>query len=142
MWKRNLLFIGLVLGAAATLWANLLPSRITQSRLGIGPAANTEVAPGPAAELADGAVVSRIDEAFRADWSSQALTAAPPAPELTVFRRLTLALTGRIPSLEEIRRFEARPPGRRLDRQVVELLGDRRFADYFAERLARTYVGT
>jgi hypothetical protein len=142
MWKRNLLFIGLVLGAAATLWANLLPQRITQPRLGIGSAANTEAAPGPASELADGAVVSGIDEAFRADWSSEALTAAPPAPELAVFRRLTLALTGRIPSLEEIRRFEARPHARRLDRQVVELLGDRRFADYFAERLARTYVGT
>ena len=44
----------------------------------------------------------------------------PPAPELAVMRRLSLALTGTIPSLEEIRRFEARPAGgaaRRLARR-------------------------
>jgi hypothetical protein len=144
MWKRNLLFVGLVLGAAATLWANLLPPRIAPPHLGMGSGVRVGPPSRPAPALADGAVVSRINEAFRAEWSNQALAVAPPAPELAVLRRLTLALTGRIPALEEIRRFEARPEskGQRLDAHVVELLADRRFADYFAERLARTYVGT
>ena len=57
-------------------------------------------------------------------------------------RRLALALTGSVPSLEEIRRFEGRPEGTRIDAWIDELLRDRRCADYLAERLARAYVGT
>ena len=57
-------------------------------------------------------------------------------------RRLSLALTGTIPSLEEIRRFEARPAGDRVRPWLDGLLRDRRCADYLAERLARAFVGT
>ena len=57
-------------------------------------------------------------------------------------RRLNLALTGAVPSLEEIRRFEAIEPGRRVDAWVEELLQSRRAADYLAERFARALVGT
>ena len=57
-------------------------------------------------------------------------------------RRLTLALCGTIPSLEEIRQFEARPPRQRLEGFVSDLLRDRRTADYLAERFARALVGT
>jgi hypothetical protein len=51
-------------------------------------------------------------------------------------------LTGTVPSLEAIRRFEARAEGRRLDDWLTETFEDRRNADYLAERLARTFVGT
>ena len=52
-------------------------------------------------------------------------------------------MTGRIPSLQEIRQFETRfPDGERLQWWLAGILEDRRFADYFAERLARAYVGT
>ena len=57
-------------------------------------------------------------------------------------RRLSLALTGSIPSLEEIRAFEARPAEGRLDWWIETLLADRRSSDYLAERLARAFVGT
>jgi hypothetical protein len=57
-------------------------------------------------------------------------------------RRLSLALLGSIPALEEIRRFESRPAGTRVDAWLDELLHDRRTADYLAERFARAYVGT
>ena len=57
-------------------------------------------------------------------------------------RRLSLALTGSIPSLEEIRQFEARPAEGRIDRWLDDLLHDRRTADYLAERFARALVGT
>jgi hypothetical protein len=134
MWKRNLLFLSLVLGAAATLWANLLPPQIGRPR----------GTPGSAPEpgLKDSDIVAQVNQAFRGGWSAQGLGAARPASELAIWRRLSLGLTGTIPSLEEIRRFEARPAGRRLDPQLEAMLRDRRFANYFAERLARVYVGT
>ena len=83
-----------------------------------------------------------IDEWFAAEWAADGLTPAEPADELTVLRRLTLALHGTIPSLEQIRAFEADAAPGRLDRWCDRLLADRRFADYWAERLARTLVGT
>jgi hypothetical protein len=136
MWKRNLLFIGLVLGAAATLWAELLPSRIAVPGTGSRPAA----APDPV--KTDDAIVAKVNEVFRGEWSSQGLASARRVSELGVLRRLTLALMGTIPSLEDIRRFEARPEGRRVGPELETLLRDRRFADYFGERLARVFVGT
>jgi hypothetical protein len=150
MWKRNLLFLGLLLGAAATLWASLLPPRFASPTPTPDPRASGAVRAAKAPDLADSAIVAQVNEVFRGEWSRQGLTAARRAPELTVYRRLALALTGTVPSLEEIREFEARPQeegkgegeGSRLARQLDELLGDRRFADYFAERLARAFVGT
>src|SRR3954447_23244264 len=131
MWKRNLHFLALVLGAAAMLWANLLPPRIARPRTA------PEAPPGP--RLNDSDIVAQVNEAFRGEWSEQGLTAAKQAPELAVLRRLTLALLGTIPSLEEIREFEARPVGRRLGPQLEAMLHDRRFANYLGERLARVY---
>ena len=57
-------------------------------------------------------------------------------------RRLSLALCGTVPSLEEIRRFEARPKDVRVAEWLDALLSDRRCTDYLAERFARVYVGT
>jgi Protein of unknown function (DUF1553)/Protein of unknown function (DUF1549) len=136
MWKRNLLFVGLVLGAATALWAELLPPRIAL------PGTRPKVSPVSDALPFDGEIVARVNEAFRGEWSNQQLAVAPRASELTIYRRLTLALTGTIPSLEDIRRFEARPEGQRVGPELELLLGDRRFADCFGERLARVFVGT
>lgn len=69
------------------------------------------------------------------------LKRASDADELTIFRRLSLALHGTIPSLEEIRKFEADQQPNRIDRWLGRLMADTRFADYFAERLGRRYVG-
>src|SRR5262249_32808791 len=60
----------------------------------------------------------------------------------TIARRMSLALAGTIPSLEEIRTLEAVPEAQRIEWWTSHLLEDRRFCDYFAERLARVYVGT
>ncbi|MDP6443949.1 MAG: DUF1553 domain-containing protein, partial [Pirellulaceae bacterium] len=65
----------------------------------------------------------------------------PPADMLVVARRLSLALTGTIPSLEELRQLEKQPAESQLDWWLDHLLEDRRFADHVAERLARSYVG-
>ena len=52
---------------------------------------------------------------FRRRWAEKG---SPPRPasELAMLRRLSLALCGSVPSLEEIRRFEARPTEGRLRR--------------------------
>ncbi|SIO19374.1 Protein of unknown function [Singulisphaera sp. GP187] len=130
MWARNILFIALMLGGAAALRANFFPPRSS------GPTKmRTRAAVSPE-------VVALVDRFFRQQWTEEGLLPAKRASELTILRRIELALTGSIPSLEEIRRFEAGPPGQRLEVRLEGLLRDRRTSDYLAERLARTYVGT
>jgi hypothetical protein len=58
--------------------------------------------------------VERLNAEFRGRWKEQGLTPAPLASDLTIARRLSLALVGTLPSLEEIRALEAQPPGERL----------------------------
>lgn len=90
--------------------------------------------------------VARIDALFHVRWQTAGLTSAKrtpakPAPDLQIVRRLSLALHGTIPSLEEIRQFEADGRPDRLAYWTRRMLADSRFADYFAERLARGFVG-
>lgn len=87
------------------------------------------------------AVVARIDAAFEKEWQAAKLEPAPAAPVLTVARRLSLGLTGTLPSLEEIRALEQQPAELAVQWWLTRLLEDRRFSDYLAERFARVYVG-
>lgn len=87
------------------------------------------------------AAAARVDAAFAGEWSRAGVPATGRAPDLTVARRLSLALTGTIPSVEEIRAFEKIPSGQRNEWWLSHLLQDRRSSDYLAERLARTVVG-
>ncbi len=128
---RNLLFIGLVVGGAATLGANLLPHQAT-----------TPEDIQPVMPLPDRDIVTEVDAVFRSQWAEQGLTPAKRASDLAIMRRLSMALTGTVPSLQEIREFEARPVKTRLPEWVETLLNDRRYADYWAERWTRAYVGT
>ncbi len=85
--------------------------------------------------------VNKVNLFFEKDWKQSHLQPAELADDLQVFRRLSLALHGTIPSLEEIRLFEKDPRSNRLRHWVAGMLEDNRFADYFAERLARSLVG-
>jgi hypothetical protein len=134
MWARNLFFVTVVIGGIFALRASLFPLS-TQAR-------KVNFDPGPAQTDDFRRVVRQVDQSFREDWAAKGLTAAPRANDLAVARRLSLALTGSVPALEEIRQFESQPPEARLDGWANYLLRDRRFADYFADRLARAYVGT
>lgn len=87
-------------------------------------------------------VAARIDEQLHASWERKGVEAAGPADSLLVARRLSLALTGSVPSLEEIRALERLPADQRVDHHLERLLESRRYADYVAERLARAFVGT
>lgn len=86
-------------------------------------------------------IVDRIDAEFAARWKNANVKPAGPADDLQVVRRLSLALHGTVPSLQEVRQFQSDSRSDRLEHWARRMLADRRFADYFAERLARGMVG-
>ena len=130
---RDLIFVGVVLGGALTLARGALGPQVAKP-------AGALKTPASRADL--GGVVGRVNALFRQQWADSKVTPAAPASDLTILRRLSLALCGSIPSLEEIRRFEARSREGRLEGWLDDLLRDRRTADYLAERFARALVGT
>jgi hypothetical protein len=85
--------------------------------------------------------VERLDAEFARRWAVAGVAPAEHASDLALLRRLSLALHGTVPSLEEIRQFEADARSDRLEHWTRRMLADKRFADYFAERLARALVG-
>ncbi len=85
--------------------------------------------------------VSAVDGFLETQWQTEGVAPAAQADDLQVLRRLALSLMGTVPSLEEVRQFEADEAPDRLERWTHRYLQDDRFADYFAERLARSYVG-
>jgi hypothetical protein len=86
--------------------------------------------------------VGRVNQLFEQDWAKNKLEPAASAPDLLVLRRLSLALLGTIPSLEELRQFEEDQEPLKLQRWTQRMLDDTRFGYYFSERLARSLVGT
>jgi hypothetical protein len=140
MWAKNALFLGLCLAGVGWLGTNVFQKeRVTPPKnLQTGLFKPAVVAPDDDLQAARQA----IDEALTADWQTHGLEAASPADALTVARRLSLALMGTLPSLEEIRALERVPEDQRVAWWLAHVLEDRRFADYVAERLARPMVGT
>lgn len=133
MFSRNCLFIVICLAGTGLVANTLLRrERLTEPQSLMTQRESDE-------DLA--AAVEKLNAEYRQHWYSEGLEVAPMADHLTLARRLSLALVGTVPSLEEIRALEAEPAERRQAWQVGHLLEDRRFADYWAERLARVYVG-
>lgn len=85
--------------------------------------------------------VARIDRLLAARVAEAGIEPAGPVDELTVLRRAWLGLAGTIPSLEELRRFEADASPDRLERAIDTLLAERRASDWIARRLASALVG-
>ena len=85
--------------------------------------------------------VSKLNAALRKQWSEEGLEPAGLADDLTVLRRLSLALHGTVPSLEEIHEFRSDPSDDRIERWLLKMLADKRFTEYFADRLARVLTG-
>ncbi len=137
LWYKNVGFVAVLAAGLATLLAQLIAVGIPRQAIPHRPSVHqlAELA----TSLAD--VVTQVDEQFAADWRATGLEPAPRADNWTIIRRLSLALTGTIPSLEEIRMLEPIPEAMRVDSWVEHLLTDRRYSDYFAERFAQLYVG-
>jgi hypothetical protein len=86
-------------------------------------------------------VVAAVDRLLAAGWAEATIAPAEPADDLAVLRRAWLALAGTVPSLEEIRGFEADARPGRIDRAIGSLLEERRSAEALARRLAPALVG-
>ena len=145
MW-RNLLFVVLCLAGLGMIASSLLDrNRIDTPRTFSGGQARLVSLQTPADRPSSAEwtrTTAAINEEFEKHWQAQGLTHGERASELAIVRRLSLALTGTIPSVEEIRALEQVDPEDRVEWWVAHLLEDRRYADYVAERLARAYVGT
>ncbi len=130
MWTRHILMFG-VCGLGLALMGSQL--RKPQQTLAINP---------DVAVVLDSDTVQRIDDQFSAVWKSEGLSPANRADNLLIARRISLALLGTVPSLEEIRAFEAIDEDAQIEGWLRHVMSDRRFGDYVGERLARAYVGT
>jgi hypothetical protein len=134
MGKRDWLFLAaclaVIVGVASSLWRR---ERVAPPRAGT---------PAVTRDPSFQATLERVNAEFREQWAAAGLETAPTAEPLTLARRLSLSLTGAVPSLEEIRVLEKVSDDRQLEWWLSHLLEDRRSADYVAERLARAYVGT
>jgi hypothetical protein len=147
MWAKNALFIAVCL-AGAGLIANSLLRRDRIDRPGsfepgrfVTPVSTSTEAASPHEPASDWApALDQLNAEFRQHWKKKGLEVAPRADDLTLARRLSLSLVGTVPSLEEIRALEAIPPDQRLEWWTSHLLEDRRYSDYWAERLARAYA--
>src|SRR6185312_3464697 len=106
MWRRNLLFFGLLGSGVLALGAGLMPPQRPK------PLTRFDASTYQTADFR--AVVQSIDDSFRQQWTEQKVHPAAPAPELAVARRAALGLMGTIPSLEEVRQLEYLPPEERL----------------------------
>lgn len=133
MWKRNLLFLTLLTGGLGALAGNLWPDTAS---------ADSEYDAAAYADADFRDIVEKVDGDFRRLRLAHGKSGAAKATDLAIMRRLALALMGTIPSLEEIRRFEAQPEADRLPWWIERILNDRRSSDYLAERFARAAVGT
>ena len=140
MWVRNLVFAAVCLAGITLLAQTLLRRDRFAGHEPIGAQAVAHSEPTPTLDDLTQSV-HRLNADFQQHWREAGLEPAPLASDLLVARRLALALVGAVPSLEEIRALEAQTPDVRQRWFTEHLLADRRFADYWAERLARTYVG-
>jgi len=134
MWKRNLFFVAVLLGGAMAVRAALFTAPVPTH------VANFDPAPFDAEEFQR--TVSQVNAAVDQRIREEDLKPAPRADERTIARRIALALTGTIPSLQELREFDAYTGKHRVPWWVEGRLRDRRSADYLAERFARAFVGT
>ena len=132
--QRNLLFVAVCVFGIGAVGSNFLQSDK------IIPPRDYSAEQYQKTEFVD--IVEDIDAEFAAHWENEEIIPAPPANDLTLIRRLSLGLTGTIPSLQQIRVFEeVSPSNNPVQWWLSHLFEDRRTSDYLAERFARSYVG-
>ena len=119
LWLRNLIFIGLCLAVAG-----LVAGRLLKREPFKGPDVDgSVVVPDAGFQKA----VQNVNHAFAAEWKESQIEPAPAADDLTLARRLSLALTGSIPSLEEVRALESVEDMDRVQWWLSHLFDDRRY---------------
>lgn len=133
IWLRNAVILGAL--AAGVFWGvnELLTPPVVRAGQGMGLSKE---------KLADIQKAAQgVDADFAKDWVQKQVKPESRADDLTIARRLSLALTGSIPSLQEVRVLESVKGADTVQWWLSQLLADRRTSDYLAERLVRVYVG-
>ena len=133
LWQRNLLFAVVCLAGAGAVVSNLLQSDAMTPPTGHRASHYNQAG--------FRTIVDLVDEEFAEEWKKAGMDPLPLADDLILIRRLSLGLTGTIPSLQEIRALETQPSEERIQWWLSYLFEDRRMSDYLAERFARAYVG-
>jgi hypothetical protein len=132
---RFLLWLGAVCALGVLLSSALIPANHATP----APTATTTSQAIP--ETSYSKIAQSIDQVLTKQAAELKLIPAEAASPLAIMRRASLGLRGTIPSLADIREWEALPEEQRLDWWIDHLLRDRRTADYLAERFARAWVG-
>ena len=109
MTRRDLLFIGTCVTALIALSIYLPQRRITVVS-GVNELSQAEADP-----MSEDRIVKTLNRLLAAEWANRDLRPAQPADSLLIARRLSLALTGTVPSLEEIRQLESIPEATRVE---------------------------
>ena len=147
---QNTMFCATVIAGVALVywWINpnlsataLSMSAVSSSERSTDPTFSSEDEAQTTAPLADYQVVSELNQAFENDWEQAGLSSSAAATPLRIARRLSLGLSGSIPSLQEIRALQLQPDGEWIHFWVSHLLRQKRTSDFLAERLARALVG-
>lgn len=86
----------------------------------------------PAASLPVAAV---IDQVVEAGWKERGVKPAPPADDHTWLRRITLDLTGRIPTVSEVKAFTEDMSSSRRDTQIDRLVSSPAYVRHMAREL-------
>ncbi len=133
----NLFIVGLLTFSLS--WLIWDRTSISPSSPSADPSPSTKKTPIPPSFQTS---VDKIDQAFEKSWRQAKIPPVETASPLTIARRLSLALTGTIPSLEEIRTLEQQPAADQVQIHLSKIFQDQRWSDYVAERFARSYVGT
>ena len=135
-WLKNLFFVGLASVGFLSLAVFLMASDRIAEPITFRPHSTRQLEIVNKAEL--------VDAAFQSDWTADGLSEkefANKADSLMIARRLSLGITGTVPSVQEIREFEAQPEELRIDWWVSRLLEDSRTSSYLAERFTRAFLG-
>src|SRR5690606_33452384 len=80
--------------------------------------------------------ISFIDREIDSRLQLLAIPASPACDDATFLRRATLGLTGRLPTLEEVQRFQAQTNPNKREELVDRLLTSDAFANLWTYRLA------
>ncbi|MDA7916153.1 DUF1549 and DUF1553 domain-containing protein [Verrucomicrobia bacterium] len=136
MPKKHPLLKNAVLGSALAVVTAVVASQFFQ------PHSIPTIEAAPKQQDSFDQTVAAIDAEFEAKWKEEDLAPTPPADNYTIARRISLSLTGTIPSYQEIQAIKDVPDTEFSQRWLTHLMNDRRYADYVAERFTRVYVGT
>ena len=94
----------------------------------------------------DAAVVAFINDRIRAGWRDAGLEPSPQATAGEWCRRVYLDVLGRIPTVDELARFQHEPPSKRKAELVERLINssqyESEYANYWATLWSNVLVGT